>query len=404
MRRVSVIVATLVLVTGCGWTTFRGDQARSGSNPFETGLDVANLATLVPGWTGPAVGALDSEIVVRGSRAYAATRTGLEVVDAATGAVQRTIPTAGGPYSAFAPIVTGGSGADGDLYANERWAYVSTHPTDGGSGGLTRVVDPTDGTVREALPDAGFAEVETDGRRFVAYERSSLCCGEAVSEVVGTRGADSFRVPGASGELMTDGTSVFVVTNGGLRVFPVAGCGAATCPAATWNAGLSPSGAAIGSHDAFVVSTDGAIAAFDRSGCGTPTCTPTWSAPAIGFGSAGIAIDGDRVIVTAGTQLAVYAEAGCGAATCTPLWTGTGGGFMSVPSVANHLVLTGSTDGSLRAWSTTGCGAATCVPAVTLPQGDTVGPVTIADRSLYFLFGATVSTDGQVRRLVLPAG
>lgn len=126
-----------------------------------------------------------------------------------------------------------------------------------------------------------------------------------------------------------------------LYAFPLAGCGAATCPA-TWSLdlGVKPTNvAAAPGADTVLVTRGTDLVAVDRA-----TGMVGWTAP-LGTTAPGVAIAGGTVYVGAGTTLSTFPVAGCGTATCAPTATATlASAATASPVVAGGVVYVGETD------------------------------------------------------------
>ena len=103
----------------------------------------------------------------------------------------------------------------------------------------------------------------------------------------------------------------------------------------------------------FGATTDGRLVVFPVGGCGAASCSPSWTAALAAPAGARASIGGDVVYVgsTDGTVTAFSAD-GCGAATCPALWTGSVGAAVSAPPViSDGTLLVAAADGSLTAFT-----------------------------------------------------
>jgi hypothetical protein len=109
---------------------------------------------------------------------------------------------------------------------------------------------------------------------------------------------------GLTAPAVANGVVVVGASDGRVRAFPAAGCGAATCPP-MWTS--TPVGAAfvdqpaIGADVAYVGTADGRVFAFGLNGCGTPTCPVRWSGT-LGDGAVtGLVVDAGALYASTNT-------------------------------------------------------------------------------------------------------
>ncbi len=69
MRRIWIPILLVVGLSGC-WVQFRGDAAHTGTQPFESAVGVANVATLAAVWTESTTGGISSSPAVANGVAY----------------------------------------------------------------------------------------------------------------------------------------------------------------------------------------------------------------------------------------------------------------------------------------------------------------------------------------------
>lgn len=103
----------------------------------------------------------------------------------------------------------------------------------------------------------------------------------------------------------------------------------------------------------FATTADSRLVVFPVDGCGAATCTPSWTATLSSPASARPSIGGEVLYVGSedGT-VSAFDAGGCGALTCSPLWTGsTPAKVTGAPAIAGGRVIVGSSDGTITAFA-----------------------------------------------------
>lgn len=369
-RAIRSVVAAAVaglLFSGC-WLQPGFDAGHTRFNDLEDTLTAANVDTLAQDWSID-LDTTASEPIVKGGRVYVAmggtsptsrltARAG--AYDVATGAEvwKRTfgdICCSGGTaeitptsfvgdelWTGFLVISTIGPRPIGDYGAPTRLNAADGTVINKGAAG---VVDAT-----TAVP-SGDAVVQVwvnittpPARQLVVRDKATLA-----TLWTATLPGDLALGPVTVDPTVADG-QVFAADQNTLHAFPLAGCGAATCPA-TWSLdlGAKPTNlAAAPGGDTVLVTRGTDLVAVDRA-----TGTIAWSAP-LGATAPGVAIADGTVYVGAGTTLSTFAAAGCGAATCAPTATATlASAAGASPVVAGGVVYVGGTD-SVEAFAADG--------------------------------------------------
>lgn len=419
-----VVVAALVVTSGCWWQTGFGAQ-RQGFNDLETQVTTDVVGDLVARWTATVDGT-PGEAVVDGGRVFVPAARALTAFALGDGAEQWSGCCPGGPAVVDGRLRVAVGGATG-------CRMVSIDPATGASTDLGRL-----GPELPEWPGGGCGpgDVLAVGTRLVAPWSVSVgpvpggppspCTrieswwfvGSGVSLLDATTGAgwerDESRgtcvfasppppTPGF-GPLSSDGTSVLSPRGRTLQALPL-DCTAAGCPA-SWSVDVGPAvgstativgpavvlaggDIALGTSDGHVVVVDGATHQVAwTAALGAPLDQPLAATPATVFATG-----------TDGTVAALPAG-GCGTTTCAPTWTATLAGPPSArPSIGGDVLYVGSSDGTLTALPAEGCGAATCAPLWT---GATPARITGAPA----ISAGTVvvgSADGTVTAFGLPS-
>ena len=408
MRTRILFITSMIALSACSWTQYRGDARHSGVNPYAPGIDTNTVTTLVPAWTSLPHG-LGWEVTTRDGRAFAPGNTALLALDLETGQDLWHVDRSGTHASNEIHAATTVAAGSGSAVAFSEFGidFDPNNPLFGSADGHVKYLDPAAGTVQRFSTDASFATpVESGGwlyepqSRYLRGVHANTQRYDLIATASGAGPGTGFvtHFSGPIDDVVSDDTTVFADTNGVTFALPAHGCGLAECTP-LWSTSLGQH-LALANGNAYGIRFNGVVSAIGTGGCGTPTCNPTWSSPVLAGSIGGIAVNHDRVFVTTGTKLSVFAANGCGAATCQPLWTSTIAGTASSPSVVNDLVFAGSSAGTLNAWGTAGCGAATCTPVWSQDQGGAVGPVSPIHRALVFPVGGNLG--GVLRKLVLP--
>jgi hypothetical protein len=111
----------------------------------------------------------------------------------------------------------------------------------------------------------------------------------------------------------------------------------------------------LGNGRLHVTSTDGRLYTFAAGGCGAAVCNPLWQATTGGAVEEQAALAGGVLhVASVNGTLSAFDAAGCGAATCPPLWTAsTGSRVTGAPIVANGYLVVGTGDGRVIAYRPT---------------------------------------------------
>ena len=378
----ALLVGAVVLMAGCDWTAFRFGADRTGFNPVETSIGIANDSTLTEEFTmqtGREV--LSSPAVANGVVYFTSTDKQLYAVDATgangcSGSPKVCTPlwtaTLGGE-SRSSPAVANGivyaTSDDGTLAAFDATGVTSC-------GGMPKVCAPL---WTAHIGDSGFPS-------------PAIVSGVLYVEAPGPTGIDAL-----------------------LLAFDAAGttgCGGVpkTCTP-LWTADL-------GSQDTLTspaiaggrvyAATTALLQAFDaagNTGCtGVPKiCTPLWTAQLLGGTLSSPAVAGGRVFIStlSSARLEAYDAAGVTNCThlthvCSPLWVGSLGGLNghtdSSPAVVHGIVYVGAWNGLVYAFDaagSVGCNGGTpniCPPlwtALTTEGGQIESSPSVANGVLY---------------------
>lgn len=388
-RRITAALAASLLsatASGC-WLQVGFDAGHSRHNDLENTLTTENVATVGPAWSHDFVDDAVDEPVVSGGKVYLVTaETSAFVAQALDAATGTQIWETGEPYccGAYNQGVQPTTWVGDALWTS--WNYTGQFP---GGDQLTAAwgvrIDPTDGTILDAgdLLYGGF----TTGARDAAvsttadFSDTTLRVVDAATKDLRWTAAIGPSPFGTTGRLaypavvgdqvLADGT------DGLLRAYPLAGCGADECPP-TWT--LDPgdditSLVADGDH-AFATLAGGDLIAVDRH-----TGTVAWSAPAAGDQIA--VADADLVYATTGSGWSAY-PANCAATPCAPTaGTDTGAAATTAPVVAGGVLYVG-TEGAVHAYDAAGCvGADDDCLLAEIPVGGTVDGLVVAEGRLF---------------------
>jgi outer membrane protein assembly factor BamB len=163
-----------------------------------------------------------------------------------------------------------------------------------------------------SAPVVGFPSPVVSGG--TVYARNGDAVAAYASDVRGPDQQPLWQAPVAAPSLLAvdpaaDATRLFVgSSDGSLKAFDAAGCGAASCDP-LWQAEV---GAQVGvplvaNGVVFAGSADGRVHAFDAGGCGAATCEPLWTATVPGTPSTTIVANGRLIVLTTTHELVVFA-------------------------------------------------------------------------------------------------
>jgi outer membrane protein assembly factor BamB len=385
--------ALVALLPGC-WLQVGFDAGHTRHNDAEEDLTLAGAGSLTETWSVD-LGPRTAEPMVRGDRVYLTTggfdpsdgssSVGAAAHDVATGAEawQRTFVS----FCCAEPTVEFAAPAfvDHQMWASYLLLYVQGRPY-GGFGGPVRV-DPVEGhQIAKEEHLVASSPAEADGAVVQLLLDATLVPRLVVRDLPGLavrwtaeqprRATPTpFRTP----PVVVDGT---VVVSGfdGVRGYPLAGCGAPTCPASWQRTDLGEEVTALaarpGHGDVLAVAGDELVAlALD-------TGATRWSAP-LGAAAAGLAVTADTVYVGSAATLRAFPAGGCGDDTCEPEWTAAlGTSATSAPTVAGDAVYVGGA-GVVEVFAAGGCGAAACPSSAAVPVDGTVDHVVVSDGRLF---------------------
>jgi outer membrane protein assembly factor BamB len=404
-----LLIATLPAGAQVGtadWPEFRSDAINSGTNPAETTITTANVASLTQRWTATTgAGIYSSPSVVDGVLYVGSTDHKFYAFDAAgvtncsgtptSCAPLWTATTGGGIYSSpavAAGIVYVGSD-DGNLYAFDAAGVTNCS-------GSPKTCAP----LWTATTSGGFSSptvvggvVYVGGRdpgKLFAFDAAGVTNCSGTPKVCAPlwesaqTGREIYSSPAVVGGVVYIGAN-----DSNLYAFDAAGVtncsGTPKVCAPLWT---GPTGEGIFSSPAvvggvvYVGADDNKLYAFDAAGVtncsGTPkTCAPLWTAPTAGIVQSSPAVAGGVVYVgSSSNRFYAFDAAGvtnCSGTpkTCAPLWTATtGGSVYSSPAVAGGVVYVGASDNNLYAFDAAGalnCSGTpkTCTPLWTASTG-----------------------------------
>ena len=350
----ALVACAMVLIAGCDWPVFRYGPARTGYNPTEREINVANVSGLTEEFTAAAGNSvLSSPAVANGIVYFTSEDTHLYAVDA-----------------------DGDSGCSGEpRTCTPLWTAALGQ----GSRSSPAVAN---GMVYVTSDDGTLSSFDADG--VTSCSGVPTTCTPLWTAHIGN---DNFPSPAIVDGVLYVAASGIPDGNAILAAFDAAGttgCGGSprTCTplwAADLGSDLTLTSPAVANGTVYMATADGLLMAFDaagNAGCsGVPkACAPIWTAPLIGptFSSAAVA-NGTVFISTLSAKLEAFDAAGSTACSgtpkvCSPLWTATlGGASDSSPAVARGVVYVGANDGKLYAFDASasiGCTGApkTCTP------------------------------------------
>jgi outer membrane protein assembly factor BamB len=429
------MIASVLVLSGCDWTMFRYGPARTGFDPTESRIGLANVATLQEKWSGATQvfsSILTSPTVANGI-VYVVSDSTLWAFKAGAGSAGScsglprfcaplwTAPTGG--FIDSSPAVANGiayvNSSDGNLYAfdalgntncsggTKTCAPLWTSPT-GGFGSSPAIADGVvyvgSGNSLYALDAAGHVNCSGSPKTCAPLWRADtggevLSSPAVVNRVAYVGSADGkLYAFDATGSTHCSGipkkcTPVWTAVTGGM---------------------ITTQAPAVASGIVYIGSFDKKLYAFDAAGntkcSGAPkTCAPLWTATTIGVPSSAAVAHGVVYVFVELPAEVLYAFDGSGTRNCSgvpkacsPLWTatpaGSGGGFRP-PAVANGVVYV-SADQHLLGFDASGSvncsGSPTvCAPVWTTPR-DGLGPV-VANGMVYL-----GGSDGNLRAYGLP--
>jgi outer membrane protein assembly factor BamB len=429
IRALGLLVALLVVATGCDWGQLGFDAGHTGSQPLERTIGPANVAGLTQRWSAQ-IAARQTPIspAVVGGIVYMVAEGFVYAVDADTG-----VRVWKAPVSGFAPSSPAVS--DGVVFvAGDRLQAFAA----GGCGTTTCAalwtsdVFPPPNPSTPSLsgsPAVAGGVVYVDALQLFAFDASG--CGSPTCAPLWSSPSQPPRWA-LSTPAVADG--VVYTPHGGLSAFDASGCGAAECaPLWTTTVEGTASGPAVAGGIAYVPSDNGnntgTLTAFRVADCSGASCAPLWKASTGGHSetfvfltpdTASAAIAGGVVYVAAneGTSanatLYAFRATGCGTPTCLPLWTAQAPGrAWSSPTVANGVVYLGTgliwqhgavrESGALVAFAANGCGASTCAPLWQSASTTVESSAAIVNGAVYVATLPLSSSKGAILKFQLPA-
>jgi outer membrane protein assembly factor BamB len=432
----AVVLAALPAGAAVGnWPEFRSDPINSGTNPAETTITTANVASLTQRWTATTgAGIFSSPAVVGGVLYVGSTDAKFYAFDAAgvtncsgtpaTCAPLWTATTGGAVYSS--PAVAGGivyvGSDDGKLYAFDAAGVTNCSGTPKTCAPLWTAT--TSGGFSSPTVVGGVVYVGGSDGKLYAFDAAGVtnCSGTPKTcaplwESVAT-GREIYSSPAVVGGVVYIGAN-----DGNLYAFDAAGVtncsGTPRICAPLWTGptgeGIGTSSPAVVGGVVYVGARDDKLYAFDAAGVtncsGTPRiCAPLWTASTAGIVESSPAVAGGVVYVgSALNRFYAFDAAGvtnCSGTpkTCAPLWTATTGeSVYSSPAVAGGVVYVGASDRNLYAFDAAGavnCSGTpkTCTPLWSATTGGFVdSSPAVADGMVY-----VGSEDGKLYAFGLP--
>ena len=427
-----MLVALLVVATGCDWAQLGFDAAHTGSQPVERTIGPANVAGLTQRWSAQiAERRTPISPAVVGGVVYMVGTGFVYAVDANTGVRRWKAPVSG--FFPSSPAVS-----DGVVFvAGDRLQAFAA----GGCGATTCAAlwtsdpfpPPSPSTpVLSGSPVVSGGVVYVDALRLFAFDASG--CGSPTCAPLWSSPSEPTR-QALSAPAVANG--IVYTSHGGLSAFGASGCGAAEC-SPLWTVtvdGSASSGPAIAGGVAYVPSDNGGgtgtLTAFRVADCSAAGCAPLWKAHTGGHSNpfvfvtpdnASAAIAGGVVYAAANeassgdATLYAFRATGCGASTCSPLWTaGAPGLALSSPTVANGVVYLGTGwiaqggeagtrgPGALVAFAANGCGTSTCTPLWQSASTTVESSAVIVNGAVYVATLPLTSTKGAIVKFQLPA-
>jgi outer membrane protein assembly factor BamB len=393
VRRLALLAVVAMTLTGC-WLQPGWGPHRTGHNPDETALTLANVADLTQAWS--------VDLGADPLRDPAVTSKGVHAVSG------RTVSTLGlddgdlrwsadvfprpdypdGVFSIGSPSVRAGH-----VLAP---AYVDARSGLGGTG--TYAFDAATGEGGDRLGYAGSPDsVTVDGDTLAtthgeiwASDSQFIFSFVSVDDLSDPSqswttmvGNDEFvRSPAVAGDrvIFTEGGSTYAFT----RSRPTECGGDPVVCQPIWVQGFGGHGSPVISDDGqtvYVASSQGQVRAFDTED-GSVLWTTDVGAPL--FASVTV---GDGWLYVASTDGRVYAiELGtCGTGTCTVAWAGaTGSRVVKQAALAGGVLYVAAQDGTIHAFAATGCGSILCLPVWETATGSAItgGPTVALGRLL----------------------
>jgi len=398
LARLAAVVAAAAVMSGC-WLQIGGGPEHANFAADENTLTTANVGGLGRLWQSAEAVTTSSEVVTSAGRGYVSDRLrfrdtfGARVValDLATGATAWSQRIGGeGIELDVSPVVVVG---------DEVWVSYNARDIDGCRAELLALDAATGAIRRTVFAGRTSAVVPFTGKvAWTGYEQPTQNCLTAPPRLYVADAATGNPLWTAPVHGMPFPTVVGsrVIVDG--RAYDATGCGAFVCEA-VWEATIgSPIRAVFGSTDGhiFATSETGRIVALDPA-----TGATLWSAslpPDAVANPIGGAVAGGRLyVVLAGsaTTLAVYDAGGCGAATCAPVWSALQFAIAhSGPVVAGGVVYVPE-DNFLTAYRADGCGQPTCTPTVVVPSSAD-GPLSVSDGRVLMPTGGSTGSTGVV--------
>jgi hypothetical protein len=420
-----VVVAVVVLLSGCDWTMTRYGPAQTGFDPFETTIGVSNVASVHSAWSAPIPVGEPHGLVVANGVLFVGTDTSvapLYAFDAKGSAGCSGTPTTCVPLWMSTVNVAGTAEVAGGR------VYVPAGPTlyAFDASGVTGCA----GTPKTCAPlwsysDAGvtigqpvivnglvYAGTSTGGLVVFDAAGSTGCSGTPkvcaplwIGQTGGAGSTSSPAVVGGVAYVSASGSP----TTGYLFAFDATGtrgCSGTpkTC-APLWQAHGQFGPPTVSNGYVYVGSgPTQTFSVFDASGTTncteTPkTCTPLWTNPTGQTLSLSFpAVANGKMYVNAGGTLETFDAFGhtnCSGTprTCTALWTATAA-FGSSPIVANGVVYVSGPSGITDAFdaaATAGCSGTpkTCTPLASINVTGFPSPI-IANGVIYGSTGRTI--------------
>jgi outer membrane protein assembly factor BamB len=398
------VLAAVVGLSGC-WLQPGFDGNHSAFNSLETTITSANVSGLHLAWTAQLTGSV-ADPAVSGQGVYAATSDpsaggALTLLDRGTGSTEWSASL----FSALFPEASAG----GPTVAGDR-VYVPSPIGLAVAPGSIEVVDAATGAADPSIP-LGVNSLVSSGNSFAGT--SFICASgglpcETALDVLGANGTVNWSTglslgSGGSTPAATSpavgSQAIFLGSGDSVERFPLAppagypsSCtspGPGFCTP-TWSTSLGGTG--LGPIAGPVLSPDGntvfAVDGSTVSAIDANTGAVQWTGTLSATVSSSPALAGSSLYVPLSNgQLEVFASGGCGQATCAPQWAGNIGtsSITHQPAVvAGGVVFTASADGSLHALPAAGCGKAMCKPLLSVQTGSQItgGPV-VAFGQLY---------------------
>jgi outer membrane protein assembly factor BamB len=451
-RPVLVAVSALALVvTGCDWTTYRGDAPRDGFNSSETAISAANVSHLATAFTGPLAGIPESSPVEANRVVYVEGGSKLEAFDASGTTNCSGTPKVCSPlWTAQLPTLASSTPAvangvvyisSGDLYAFDAAGNTNCSGTPKVCSPLWRGVAQGRNSSPNVVNGVVYVGVAAGGVDLVAFDAAgnTNCSGTpkvcsplwtGVPSPYDGNGASDTSPAYANGVIYIGGDYANGSNVHNLYAFDAAGntncSGTPKVCSQLWSgpiSGTATGSPAVANGDVYITNTNlnstntNTLYAFDAAGIttcsGTPkVCTPLWTAQ--GYG--GVAVANGTLYINTFSSSFVYGISAFDASgntncsgtpkVCTPVRTARASNYFSPvgsPIVANGVLY--STSGGnnlgqgLYAFSASGtknCSGTpmVCSPLFTYPTRSLVfGDAAIANGTVYIADGDFFSSE-----------